>query len=68
MSDTSNHKPKSHTSVHHDLVTGQMHVIPAPTTPATALRLEIAKAVEEYGLQDRVEYSWCSRLKGLGSG
>jgi hypothetical protein len=48
-------KSKPHTSVHHDPATGQTHILRADNT-ADALRLALAKAVEDYGLEGRVEY------------
>jgi hypothetical protein len=56
MSDDASHKSRPHTAVHCDPATGQIHVLRADNT-ADGLRLALAKAVEEYGIAGRVEYT-----------
>ena len=56
MSNSEGHKSKPHTGIHLDPTTGQTHILRADNT-ADALRLELARAVEEYELEGRIEYS-----------
>jgi hypothetical protein len=56
MSDSPQHKSGYHQAVHINPDTGQTHIDRADNT-ADALRLAIARAVEEYELEGRMEYS-----------